>query len=186
MSTPPLLDAPPRPSDSLILRLNYTPPSGQHTPYRLSLPASYAPTIRGSPLLLYFHGWGSDHIVGYAAKIHSWGQSHGLVVASPRGFADGRFADGRGKHWSSWNGSGTVASPGQDGRTCYDPNSTFAALCYEASCGQCADSCWWTTCEDSVAQVVALLCELERFVRIDETRIFAAGVSNGGVSAIWN
>ena len=71
----------------------------------------------------------------------------------------------------SWNGAGTTSSPGPEGPTCHDPNRTFAPNCY-ASCRRredsqrenvsvagCADSCWWTTCEDSVAQVVALLDE---------------------------
>jgi len=45
----------------------------------------------------------------------------------------------------------------------------------------CADTCWWTTCEDSVAQVVALLDELGALLCLDTRRIHATGISNGGV-----
>lgn len=42
--------------------------------------------------------------------------------------------------------------------------------------------CWqWTTCEDSVAQVVALVAELEANLAIDRRRRFASGFSNGAV-----
>lgn len=64
-------------------------------------------------------------------------------MAAPLGYSDNL--------WPSWNGGGTTGSPGGIGPTCYDPQGEFD-YCY-ASCGACADTCWWTTCEDSVAQV---------------------------------
>jgi hypothetical protein len=72
-------------------------------------------------------------------------------VAAPRGYDDGppRYPDE--DDWGSWNGGGTTGSPGGYGPTCYDPEGEFD-FCY-VSCGACTDTCWWTTCEDSVAQV---------------------------------
>ena len=106
---------------------------------------------------------------------HTHGRANGYIVASPLGFDDSGTAR------TSWNGVGTVASPGLKGRTCYDPPNAFASMCYRRSCGRCADSCWWTTCEDSIAQVRTLLAELSRSLCFDTTSVFASGVSNGGM-----
>lgn len=40
---------------------------------------------------------------------------------------------------------------------------------------------WWTTCQDSVGQTAELLAELERSLCFDPRRVYATGVSNGGV-----
>ena len=40
---------------------------------------------------------------------------------------------------------------------------------------------WWTTCEDSITQTAELLAELERTLCFDPRRVYATGVSNGGV-----
>ena len=78
------------------------------------------------------------------------GIANGYLVASPLGFDD----DGTSK--PSWNGAGTADIP-RDGRTCHDPSGAFAHLCYSRSCGPrggCNNSCYWTTCEDSVQQAL--------------------------------
>jgi poly(3-hydroxybutyrate) depolymerase len=145
----------------------------QRRPFRLSLPTSYgAPASRPPPLLLAFHGHGGA--MNASDVFHAHGLVNGYIVASPLGFDD------NGTALTSWNGVGTVASPGPNGRTCYDPTNAFAGMCYR-SCGSCADSCWWTTCEDSVAQVRMLLDELSRALCFDTLSVFASGVSNGGM-----
>jgi len=145
----------------------------QRRPFRLSLPTSYgAPASRPPPLLLAFHGHGGA--MNASDVFHAHGLVNGYIVASPLGFDD------NGTALTSWNGVGTVASPGPNGRTCYDPTNAFAGMCYR-SCGSCADSCWWTTCEDSVAQVRMLLDELSRALCFDTSSVFASGVSNGGM-----
>ena len=113
------------------------------------------------PLLVGFHGWGGSGNHSLDA-FHAHGKAAGYIVASPDGFAENVGL-------GSWNGAGTTSSPGPEGPTCHDPNRTFAEYCYTScrrrgdsqrenvSVAGCADSCWWTTCEDSVAQVVALL-----------------------------
>ena len=173
----------------------------QRRPFRLSLPTNYrSPGSAPPPLLLHFHGWGGSLTSGQS--FHAHGVENGYLVASPLGFDD------EGTQLTSWNGAGTAASPGPLGPTCYDPNRTFANMCYARSCVHgCTDTCWcarangflslsphtpcmltlvpaarrWTTCEDSVQQVAELLDELERAVCFDPRRVFATGVSNGGV-----
>lgn len=142
---------------------------GLSSTYRLTLPTDYA---HGSawPLLFSFHGWGGDHTSSSLYSAH--GVSAGYVVAAPSG-----YDDGQGTGWSSWNGAGTVASPGLAGPTC---TGSFE-YCYPSCGSSCSDNCWWTTCEDSVAQVVGLLDGLEAALCLDTSKIFATGASNGGV-----
>jgi hypothetical protein len=129
---------------------------GRTTTLRVTLPSAYDHTVAW-PLLLSFHGWGGDHTAG--SKYAQHGKTNGYVVAAPTGY--GRSG------WSSWNGAGTVASPGPAGPTCTEFNTDY---CY-TSCGGCADGCWWTTCLDSVEQSVALLDALEAALCLNTSRI---------------
>jgi len=142
---------------------------GLTSTYRLTLPADYSHGTAW-PLLLSFHGWGGDHTS--SARYSTHGLSAGYVVAAPRGYDDG-WGDG----WPSWNGAGTTASPGSAGPTC---TGSFD-YCYPSCGSSCSDDCWWTTCEDSVAQVVGLLDTLEAALCLDTSKLFATGTSNGGV-----
>jgi poly(3-hydroxybutyrate) depolymerase len=141
-------------------------------PFRLSLPRSYgAENASSFPLLLYFHGWGGK--LTESDPFHEHGIANDYIVAAPLGFDD------EGTQYTSWNGGGTSGSHNQ--HRCHDPTGRFASLCYSRSCGVCNDTCSWTTCEDSVAQVSRLLAELKTALCIDPRRVFATGVSNGGV-----
>lgn len=122
-----------RPGDSYVLKLHYRPPSGRRTPYRLTFPLDFTPSVEVMPLLVFFHGWTSSHDGRESIAMHDYGRRTGILVVSPTGFEDLRGGP-------SWNGSGTVGSPGPAGRTCYDPHNSFN-LCYD-SCGHCADTCW--------------------------------------------
>lgn len=125
--------------------------------------------MRPQPLVLSFHSWGYG--LGESSSLMDHARDNGYTVAAPKGYADDQI--------NSWNGAGTTSSPGLLGATCYDREREFD-YCY-ASCGACADSCSWTTCEDSVAQVSALLDEVLSSYCVDASRVFATGVSNGGV-----
>ena len=147
-------------------------PALQNLPFRLSLPIN-RPT-RPPPLILGFHGWGGSHEEFETHRQH--GRQHGYIVASPMGYSGG------GTGHASWNGAGTTRSPGPAGPICVDPNSTFSYMCYTQSCtGGCADSCWWTTCNDSVDFVRRLLAQLDAAICFDPTAVFATGESNGGI-----
>ena len=114
-----------------------------------TLPAGYD-AAAPAPLLLYFHGWGSDGAA--CGRLCGDASAAGYVTAALTGVG----AAG----WASWNGAGTSGTPGQAGATCA-PGT--AGYCEQyPSCGDCAGrACGWTTCADSVAQAVAFLDYLE-------------------------
>ena len=143
----------------------HVPESGQLSTYRLTVPTDYVKT-RSWPLVVGFHGWAFAHDSN--PGLHAHGLSNGYIVATPTGYKDDK--------WPSWNGGGSTRSPGPAGPTCTMPRS--GGVCYK-SCGRCADACWWTTCEDSVAQILALLDEISTLLSVDSKMVYAVGHSNG-------
>lgn len=110
---------------------NFNLPS-QRRPFRLTIPYDYD-VNSPPPLLLHFHGWGGTLAAG--AAFHAHGLTNGYVVASPLGFDDD------GTQPTSWNGAGTVGSPGPLGMTCHEPpGAGFGDMCYRRSCGTCNDT----------------------------------------------
>jgi len=88
--------------------------------------------------------------------------------------------------------AGSTQTPGPLGKTCSlaaEPSS--GGDCYE-SCraafdGNCTvvhgmeTTCWWSTCEDSVQQILWVLDEVSDMLCIDLDRVVASGYSNGGM-----
>eukprot|EP00039_Didymoeca_costata_P005018 m.77724 g.77724 ORF g.77724 m.77724 type:complete len:266 (+) comp12639_c0_seq1:419-1216(+) len=87
---------------------------------------------------------------------------------------------GSGPSGGSWNGAGSTASPGAKGPTC-DKSAQNYCSDYESCHCPDDDNCWWTTCLDSVAQVIHILDEIEFSLCIDKARIWISGCSNGGI-----
>mmetsp|Transcript_881 Transcript_881/g.2628 ORF Transcript_881/g.2628 Transcript_881/m.2628 type:complete len:366 (-) Transcript_881:160-1257(-) len=145
---------------------------GEAIEYRLSLPHNYSPSTPG-PLLMHHHGWGESRSSPSGSEFHHHGKVSGYAVVSISGYRDGKWWNRR-----SWNGAGSTQSPRSAlGATCLPQTQDF---CYSDSCGACADNCWWTTCQDSVAQTLAVLAEVVGGHCIDEDRVFSTGISNGG------
>jgi hypothetical protein len=109
--------------------------AGQALTHRLTLPAAYQPATP-SALLLFFHGWGASPTT-CGALCDAEAPAAGFVALSMQGIG------------SSWNGSGSVASPGARGATC-EANATD--YCYSDCAAGCADNCWWTTCAASAPE----------------------------------
>jgi len=148
--------------------------------YFVRVPEGYDPNHR-HPLLLFFHGWGGDaKTIAENDELGTLGSQEGLIVVHAVGMADVSPSWGEAPSftWGSWNGSGTVASPGPDGPICAP--SADATPCYN-SCGHCRDHCWWTTCADDIAFVGSLLDQMESTLCIDTARVVASGFSNGGI-----
>jgi len=155
---------------------------GQPRSYFVRLPESYRPQQK-HPLLLYFHGWGGDaKTIAENDDLDVMANREGWISIHVTGMSDvpsswiGEW--GAEFTWGSWNGSGTVSSPGPAGAICSE--DAPETPCYE-SCGDCKDHCWWTTCTDDVSFVSHLLDHLESSLCIDTDRIVASGFSNGGV-----
>eukprot|EP00440_Ansanella_granifera_P031414 gb/GFBE01034108.1/.p1 GENE.gb/GFBE01034108.1/~~gb/GFBE01034108.1/.p1 ORF type:complete len:405 (+),score=53.08 gb/GFBE01034108.1/:1-1215(+) len=137
--------------------------------HKLSLPSGYTGNQNEPlPLLMYFHGWGgSSNECG--GRCSTQAPSNGFAAIALQGIGPRR--------WASWKGFGSTESPGPRGATC---EASASDNCYK-DCGECADNCWWTTCQDSVAQAVAVLDSLEESLCLDLDQIWAAGCSNGAM-----
>ena len=124
------------------------------------------------PLVVYLHGWGGD-----ASEAASFAET----AAADREVATVSVQGVGPAGWRSWNGAGTVESPGPMGETCAPGSPDY---CYDdcvGDGGSCGDGCWWTTCQDSVAHVLAALDAAVDAVCVDLDRVWAMGCSNGGI-----
>ena len=66
--------------------------------------------------------------------------------------------------------------------TC-DPQNVYGDYCpnfKDCDCSQ-SDGCWWTTCSDSVRQVIQMIKYVDRRLCVDLDRVWASGCSNGGM-----
>lgn len=121
------------------------------------------------PIVIHHHWWQGDykqcqHICTRQAP------SEGFIALALTGMGPANQA--------SWNGSGSVASPGSRGPTC---EPTTKNNCYPDCNGKCSDNCWFSTCKDSVAQVVDVLDYVEANYCVDLTQVWASGCSNGAI-----
>lgn len=165
----------------------------------------------GFPVLLYLHGWGgSERSLPSQFAKHAKGNGYIVVTPagygdggnnSWNGFRSARLPDclSRPGYTASDCDAGPSASVGAAPSTCVDFDGSNHSYCYD-SCGNCpkwdgADgnsntwspsfdgdyTCYWTTCLDSVAQIEALLDEIERDYCVDRSMIWVSGCSNGGM-----
>jgi len=139
--------------------------SAGDTTHEITLPASYdidAP----SPLLLFFHGWGGNFNQPCNAGQATGGfcrqtaPDRGWITLTLTGIGANAAAGSRANSWNTGfsTGSPVRLSPapgaplltdcgtnqGPDGHTC---GSRAHDYCYADCDGQCADNCWWTTCQ---------------------------------------
>jgi beta-galactosidase len=142
--------------------------------YVLHLPSGYDPA-KPVPLVLAVHGYGGNVMKlenDYTGFSHH-ADANGYVVVYPQatGFDVG------GTSVTSWNDLGCNASPGPEGSIC-----TEGAFDYPTppECGQPRE-CDWCSCHDDVGFISALLDELESSLCIDLDRVYATGISNGGM-----
>ena len=116
------------------------------------------------PLLLYLHGWGADS--------SECGATCGR--ANDRGFVTAALTGVGPSGWSSWN------SPGAgDPATCAPGTPDYCHKYASCDCG--APACDWTTCRDSVAQILEVYEEVVAGYCVDLDRVWAMGCSNGGM-----
>ena len=78
---------------------------------------------------------------------------------------------------TSWNDLTGNASPGPAGPICAADAYQYA---FPPECGEPTD-CNWCTCHDDLAFIEQILDELEQNLCIDRNRIYATGMSNGGM-----
>jgi beta-galactosidase len=142
--------------------------------YRLHLPSNYDPAAP-VPLVLVIHGY-TGNVMLLENEYTSFSQhadENGYVVAYPQGtgFEAGGFTI------TSWNDLGCNASPGPEGPICTDGAFDYPT---PPECGEPSE-CDWCSCYDDVGFIAALLDELEASLCVDRDRVFATGISNGGM-----
>lgn len=123
--------------------------------YVPAIPAPYVPP-QGLPLVLDFHAWGSDALAeAVLTDFNTLAAAEGFVVAYPKGHSQ---AD-----------AGAVPLP-------LDPGVGFthnAGGCCPAACRQKMD-------DIGFAKAVVTFISTQMDLRIDSTRVYATGMSNGG------
>ena len=142
--------------------------------YRLHLPTSYDPATP-VPLVLVFHGY-TGNVMKPGNEYTAFGQHgdlRGYIVVYPQ--ATGFEVNGA--LITSWNDFGCNASPGPEGPICTDQADDYPT---PPECGEPSE-CDWCSCYNDVDFVAALLDELEASLCVDLDRVFATGISNGGM-----
>ncbi len=174
---------PPRPSVGCGNKPSVTPGEsdarnvrvgGLERQYRLHLPTGYNPATP-VPLVLAIHGYTgtAERLETEESSFSRHADGHGYIVVYPQatGFEFG------GTMVTSWNDRGCNASPGPEGPIC-----TNEAFDYPTppECGE-PRQCDWCSCHDDVGFIAAVLDELEATLCVDLDRVYATGISNGGM-----
>ena len=181
---------------------------GLTTQYEVRLPANYDKNSAAPhPLLVYLHGWGGS-FRSLPTQFAQHAKSNGYLTVTPSGYGDGGPNSWNGFRSAKLHDCPTGytaedcdAGPPLGPSTCVDIDGSQFNYCYD-SCGECPKwndaipntwngeigtdlngeyTCYWTTCRDSVAQIVALLNEVEADYCIDRSMIWVTGCSNGGM-----
>jgi polyhydroxybutyrate depolymerase len=142
--------------------------------YRLHLPPGYDRS-KATSVVLDFHRYngtadGEERDTGLSRHA----DKHGYLVVYPQGTA---FLTDTGQHITSWNDLAGNASPGPEGPICSDTADLYP---HPPECGE-PQPCNWATCRDDLGFVERLLDRLEASLCIDLDRIYATGMSNGGM-----
>ena len=141
--------------------------------YRLHLPSGYDPET-ATPLVLVIHGYTNT-----AANIEEYtsfsrhADEHDYMVVYPQGTGfevDGNLV-------TSWNDLACNVSPGPEGPTCTPTADDYPT---PPECGE-PQECDWCSCHDDVGFIEELLDSLEGSFCVDLDRIYATGMSNGGM-----
>jgi len=142
--------------------------------YRLHVPTGYDPDT-AIPLVLVIHGYTgtAETTENGETSFSRHADEHGYVVAYPQ--ATGFEVDG--KMITSWNDLACNASPGPEGSICTADADDYPT---PPECGEPRE-CDWCSCHDDVGFIAVLLDELERTLCVDLDRVYATGISNGGM-----
>ena len=142
--------------------------------YLLHLPPDYD-AGRATALVLDFHGYtgraaGEEAYTGLSQQA----DEHGYAVVYPQGSG---FEDDDGQLITSWNDLAGSASSGPQGPICSETADYYA---FPPECGE-PTPCVWATCHDDLGFIERLLDRLETDLCVDLDRVYATGMSNGGM-----
>ena len=143
--------------------------------YLLHLPTDYDQN-KPTSLVLNFHGY-TDSAGGMESgtgmSYHA--DKYGYIVVYPQAT---HFTSKSGLI-TSWNDLTCNASPGPAGPICSEDAASYA---FPTDCGpDVSKECNWCTCNDDLGYVNLMLDELEADLCVDLNRVYATGMSNGGM-----
>lgn len=147
---------------------------GLERTYRLHLPSNYDPSSP-VPLVLVIHGYTGNALETETKNTNfsRHGDKNGYAVAYPQGTG----FEVNGKMVTSWNDLACNSSPGPEGSICTKTADDYPT---PPECGEPRE-CDWCTCYDDVEYIAGLLDDVEKSVCIDLDRVYATGISNGGM-----
>jgi len=141
--------------------------------YYLHIPPNYDSAIPTS-LVLSFHGY-TDRAVGmeYGTGMNTQADKYNFIIVYP----ESTSFSSRSGVISSWNDLSCNASPGPEGPICSENSWSYE---FPPECGEPTD-CNWCTCHDDLAFIEQILDDVESNLCIDRKRVYATGMSNGGM-----
>jgi polyhydroxybutyrate depolymerase len=146
--------------------------------YLLHLPSNYDPN-KPTSLVLSFHGYtdsAGGMETGTGMSYHADEYSYIVVYPHATHFL------GNSGLVTSWNDLTCNASPGPAGPICNMEKAAPANYPFPGDCGPgVSQECNWCTCNDDLGYVEQVLDELEANLCIDLNRVYATGMSNGGM-----
>ena len=143
--------------------------------YRVHLPVGYD-AAQPTSLVLDIHGYtgtAEDEELN-TTRFSPHSDTNGYVIVFPQ--ATG-FVAPTGDRITSWNDLAGNASPGPEGPICSEKAFKYP---HPPECGE-PKPCNWATCHDDLGFIAQLLDELEATLCIDLDRVYATGMSNGGM-----
>jgi polyhydroxybutyrate depolymerase len=155
---------------------------GLQREYFVYLPSSYDGE-ETHPVLVFMHGYGGT-ATGTEAEVaqglNAYAEEFGYVVVYPQStwFMAGDSPETR---WevSSWNHITDGFDKGPDGPICSADATQYPC---PPECGTCG-KCGWTSCNDDVGFLKALVASVSADLNVDERSLFVSGFSNGSMMA---
>ena len=169
--------------------------------FRLHLPAAYLQAAQPLPVVFNFHGWGSsgraqERSTKMSELADSLPANASFISVYPDAMDDineAAYTDPEFGPTPAWNGGGCNSSPGPAGETCEQATTgniqngygaldlsyqSCAALEGSPSSGSYCNCC---SCADDIGFVQKMLQTLQDEHCIDRRRVYATGMSYGGL-----
>ncbi len=133
------------------------------------------------PVAVFMHGYGGT-ATGTEAEVtqglNQYAEEYGYVMIYPQGtWFISRADDGEPWEVTSWNHISDGFDTGPDGPTCAPDRARYPC---PPECGNCG-RCGWTSCNDDVGFLKALVVEVTGRWTVDSNRVYVSGFSNGAM-----
>lgn len=161
----------------------YTLKHGGHLrEYFVFLPSTYDGE-KIHPVAMLMHGYGGT-ATGVEAEVtqglNQYAEEYGYVMVYPQGTWFMASVDGA-EPWevTSWNHISDKFDAGPEGPICTEDSDRSPC---PPECGNCG-RCGWTSCNDDVGFLRALVDSITTSFQVDADRFFVSGFSNGAMMA---